>query len=181
MASKTLPKKTAVKKPTPTAKGKPAKPEAPAPKTVPAAAKPNPTPERIETPSTPAQVTPLLTVKATPPTAALTLSIQTSQGNASNGNTHPANILVVVTCAGAPVVELNQDHFTLMEHFEVPGQTAPFSNNIISFRNAGTGAYLLQTRPINGSPWRSGHHLGQLLICDEDERQGQAVFKIIIR
>jgi hypothetical protein len=107
--------------------------------------------------------------------------VQTSQGAAANGNTHPANILVIVTCAGAPVVELTKDHFTLMEHFEVPGQGAPFSNNITSFRNAGTGAYLLQTKPINGAPWRSGHHLAQLLISDDEERQGQAAFKLIIR
>jgi hypothetical protein len=181
MASKSLPKKSAVKKPNPTAKGKPAKPKAPAPKTAPALAKPTPVPQTIEVPSVADRVTPPPALKASPPTAALTLSVQTSQGSASNGNAHPANILVVVTSGGSPVVELNRDHFTLMEHFEVPGQTAPFSNNITSFRNAGTGAYLLQTRPINGAPWRSGHHLGQLLICDEDERQGQAVFKLIIR
>lgn len=77
-------------------------------------------------------------------------------------------------------MDLNRDNFTLMEHFEVPGQGAPFSNNITSFRNAGTGAYLLQTKPINGAPWRTGHHLGQLLVSTE-ERQGQTALKIIIR
>lgn len=118
---------------------------------------------------------------STPASIPLTISVQTSQGAAANGNTHPANLLVIVTCAGAPVVELTRDHFTLMEHFEVPGQGAPFSNSISSFRNAGTGAYLLQTKPITGAPWRSGHHLGQLLISDDEERQGQAAFKLIIK
>lgn len=112
---------------------------------------------------------------------ALTLSVQTSQGNAANGNTQPANILVLVSDRGAPVVDLTKDHFTLMEHFEVPGQMAPFSNNISSFRNAGTGAYLLQTKPITGAAWRSGHHLAQLLVSDDQERQGQIAFKLIIR
>jgi hypothetical protein len=112
---------------------------------------------------------------------ALTLSVQTSQGNAANGNTQPANILVLVSDRGAPVVDLTKDHFTLMEHFEVPGQMAPFSNNISSFRNAGTGAYLLQTKPITGAAWRSGHHLAQLLVSDDEERQGQIAFKLIIR
>ena len=112
---------------------------------------------------------------------ALTLSVQTSQGNAANGNTQPANILVLVSAQGAPVVDLTKDHFTLMEHFEVPGQMAPFSNNISSFRNAGTGAYLLQTKPITGAPWRSGHHLAQLLVSDDEDRQGQVAFKLIIR
>lgn len=119
--------------------------------------------------------------KIIPPGAPLTVSVQSSQGAAANGNSHPANLLVIVTCAGWPVTELSKDHFTLMEHFEVPGQTAPFSNNITSFRNAGTGAYLLQIRPINAAPWRVGHHLGQLLISTPDDQQGQAAFKLIIR
>lgn len=111
----------------------------------------------------------------------LAVSAQSSPGMAANGNTHPANILIVVTCGGWPVTELSRDHFTLMEHFEVPGQTSPFSNNITSFRNAGTGAYLLQTKPINGAPWRSGHHLGQILVSTNEDQQGQAAFKLIVR
>lgn len=112
---------------------------------------------------------------------ALSVSVQTSAGAAANGNTHAANILVLVTCDGWPVTDLNQDHFTLMEHFEVPGQQSSFSNNLLTFRNAGSGAYLLQTRPNSGAPWRSGHHLGQLLVSSPDDRQGQAAFKVIIR
>ena len=118
----------------------------------------------------------------TPPaTAALTISSQASPGTASNGNTHPANILVLVSCAGWPVTELTKDHFTIMEYFEGPGQQAPFSNNITSFRNVGTGAYLLQVKPINGAPWRSGHHVAQILVSSADDRQGQAAVKLIIR
>lgn len=111
----------------------------------------------------------------------LSISAQSSAGAAANGNTHPANILVIVTCGGSPVTDLSRDHFTLMEHFDVPGQLAPFSNNITSFRNAGTGAYLLQTKPITGAPWRSGHHLAQILVSSPDDYQGQVAVKIVIR
>ncbi len=113
--------------------------------------------------------------------ASLTISAQSSAGAAANGNTHPANIMVLVSSGGWPVTDLTKDHFTLMEYFEVPGQQAPFSNNITSFRNAGTGAYLLQVKPINGAPWRTGHHLAQILVSSADDRQGQGGVKLIIR
>lgn len=112
---------------------------------------------------------------------ALTIAAQASAGAAANGNTHPANILVLISSSGWPVTDLTKDHFTIMEYFEVPGQQAPFSNNITSFRNVGTGAYLLQVRPINGAPWRTGHHLAQILVSSSDDRQGQAAVKLIIR
>lgn len=171
-------------KPTKPAAAKPAAKAAPAPAVVkpsPPAPPPAPAPAPVPVPVPAVSPKPVVKTQAPAPSGALTLSVQSSQGMAANGNTHPANLLVIVTCAGVPVVELSKDHFTLMEHFEVPGQTAPFSNNITSFRNAGTGAYLLQVKPITGAPWRSGHHLGQLLISDDDERQGQAAFKLIIR
>lgn len=173
-------------KPTKPAASKPVPKAAPAPapvvvKPAPAAPPPAPAPVPVPIPVPVASPKPAVKAQAQPGSGALTISVQSSQGMAANGNTHPANLLVIVTCAGVPVVELSKDHFTLMEHFEVPGQTAPFSNNITSFRNAGTGAYLLQVKPITGAPWRSGHHLGQLLISDDDERQGQAAFKLIIR
>jgi hypothetical protein len=114
-------------------------------------------------------------------TSALTIAAQASAGAAANGNSHPANILVLVSSSGWPVTDLTKDHFTLMEYFEVPGQQAPFSNNITSFRNVGTGAYLLQVKPINGAPWRTGHHLAQILVSSSDDRQGQGAVKLIIR
>jgi hypothetical protein len=170
----------AVVKPTP----KPAAKAPPAPKTAPTlpVKKPDPAPVAAVA-ATPA---PLPSARLAPKTTlatagSLTLSVQTSQGAAANGNTHPANILVVITSGGEPVVDLNKDHFTLMEHFEIGGSGSSFSNSITSFRNAGTGAYLLQTRPSSGAPWRSGHHLGQLLVSSDDDRQGQAALKIIIR
>ncbi|MBE2284447.1 MAG: hypothetical protein IAE77_13400 [Prosthecobacter sp.] len=116
-----------------------------------------------------------------PGNSALTLACQASAGAAANGNTHPANILVLVSSAGWPVTDLTKDHFTIMEYFEVPGQQAPFSNNITSFRNVGTGAYLLQVKPITGAPWRTGHHLAQVLVSSADDRQGQGAVKLIIR
>jgi hypothetical protein len=162
---------------------KPVAKPAPKPASAPAAIVKKPDPVPAPSPAaTPAPLARLLPgPKGSTTNGALTINVQTSQGSAGNGNTHAANILVIVTSGGTPVVELNRDHFTLMEHFEVPGQTACFSSNITSFRNAGTGAYLLQTRPNNGAPWRTGHHLGQLLVSTDDDRQGQAAIKLIIR
>lgn len=176
-----------VPKPASKPKAKPApKPAAPPP--VKAVAKPAPPtmppPPPVASPPVPSVTTPQPVETAPyglPKTVPLTVSVQTSQGLAANGNTHPANLLVIVTCAGWPVTELDKNHFTLMEHFEVPGQVAPFSNSITSFRNAGTGAYLLQTKPINGAPWKTGHHLGQLLVSNSEDQQGQAAFKLIVR
>jgi len=168
-------------KPVAKAPAKPAAKPAPKPAAAPVVVAKAPAPAPTPPVSVPSPAPKPAAKAATPASAALTVSVQTSQGIAASGNTHPANLLVIVTCVGVPVTELSKDHFTIMEHFDVPGQGAPFSNNITSFRNAGTGAYLLQIKPITGAPWRTGHHLGQLLISDEDERQGQAAFKLIIR
>ncbi len=186
VAKKTVSKTAPPKKPVP---AKPVKAKAPASKPTPPAVKqrePAPVFKPVfEAPPKPAS--PPLTSKAkpadmTPPApAALTLSSQASAGAAANGNTHPANILVLVSCLGWPVTDLTKDDFTIMEYFEVPGQQAPFSNNITSFRNVGTGAYLLQVKPINGAPWRSGHHVAQILVSSADDRQGQAAVKLIVR
>lgn len=210
MAKKPAPKKapakkkpTAVKKPAaPAKKPAPVKKAAPAAvkKPAPAASKPAPKPQpKAQTPAkkpepvheAPESPPPATATSAAPPklvmktgaggATALTISAQSSAGAAAKGNTHPANILVLVSSAGWPVTELTKDHFTLMEYFEVPGQLAPFSNNITSFRNVGTGAYLLQVKPINGAPWQTGHHLAQILISSADDRQGQAAVKLIIR
>jgi hypothetical protein len=165
-------KPKAAAKPAPAAPAKKAEPapvmkpvfEAPAPK-----------------PAAPVPAAKVVMKSATVASTALTISAQSSAGAAANGNSHPANILVLVSSSGWPVTDLTKDHFTLMEYFEVPGQQAPFSNNITSFRNAGTGAYLLQVKPINGAPWRSGHHLAQILVSSADDRQGQGAVKLIIR
>lgn len=185
--SKPVPKPAPAPKPKAAAAAstpKPAPAPVPAPVKAPAPAPVAPPPPAavVAAAHVPVATKPVAAAKVAAPLGkALTISVQTSQGAAAAGNTHPANILVIVTCSGVPVVELSKDHFTLMEHFEVPGQGAPFSNNITSFRNAGTGAYLLQIKPITGAPWRTGHHLGQLLISDDEEQQGQAAFKLIIR
>ena len=116
-----------------------------------------------------------------PAAVPLTIHAQAVPGAAHHGNSQPANILVLVSCGGWPVVDLCEDHFSVMEHFEVPGQTAPFSNNVVSFRNNGSGAYLIQVRPIGGAPWASGQHLAQILVSSPDERHGQTSVKLIIR
>jgi hypothetical protein len=115
------------------------------------------------------------------PAVPLTVSAQASPGMAARGNSQPANILVVVTCGGWPMTNLGEDDFSIMEHFEVPGQAASFSNNVVSFRNAGSGAYLLQVKPINQAPWVPGHHLAQVLVSSPDYRQGQTAVKLIVR
>jgi len=173
--SKPAPKSASAQKAAPT-KAAPVKP-APAPVLKPVFETPAPKP--VVAPAPAAKPTAIKTPAAG--ATALTIAAQASAGAAANGNTHPANILVLVSSGGWPVTDLTKDHFTLMEYFEVPGQQAPFSNNITSFRNAGTGAYLLQVKPINGAPWRSGHHLAQILISSADDRQGQGAVKLIIR
>jgi hypothetical protein len=193
-------KKTAAKKPVVVKKAAPQK-APPAKKPVVVKTKPAPAPPAIKKPEPAPVVKPAFEAPVPKPAApivsapapklvmktgaggatSLTVSAQTSAGAAANGNTHPANILVLVSSGGWPVTELTKDHFTLMEYFEVPGQQAPFSNNITSFRNVGTGAYLLQVKPINGAPWRSGHHLAQILVSSSDDRQGQCAAKLIIR
>lgn len=185
LAKKTAPVK---KKPAPAKKAVAVKPKAPAKaKPVVPAKKPEPAPIlkpvfEAPAPKPAAPAAPKVVIKSgTAGATALTVSAQASAGSAANGNSHPANILVLVSSAGWPVTDLTKDHFTLMEYFEVPGQQSPFSNNITSFRNVGTGAYLLQVKPINGSPWRSGHHLAQLLVSSADDRQGQGAVKLIIR
>ncbi|MFM2168839.1 MAG: hypothetical protein RIS79_3210 [Verrucomicrobiota bacterium] len=206
-AAKPAPQKATPSKRPPAKKTVPAKKPAPkpatkldsAPKATPAPApakKPEPvpvfkpvfeSPAPMATPApAPVSVPPpahIVTVnKGTAPAGTpLTVSTQASAGAAANGNTHPANILVLVSSGGWPVTDLTKDNFTLMEYFEVPGQQAPFSNNITSFRNVGTGAYLLQVKPINSAPWRSGHHLAQIIVSSDDNRQGQGAVKIIIR
>lgn len=129
-----------------------------------------------------AQLPTTLVPKADLPAAVpLTVHAQAVPGTAHHGNAQPANILVLVSCAGWPVVDLNEDHFSIMEHFEVPGQTASFSNNVVSFRNNGSGAYLLQVKPIGNTPWVGGQHLAQILVSSPDERHGQTAAKLIIR
>ncbi len=116
-----------------------------------------------------------------PAAVPLTVHAQAVPGGAQHGNSQPANLLVLVSCAGWPVADLNEDHFSVMEHFEVPGQNTPFSSNIVSFRNGGSGAYLIQVRPIGGAPWMAGQHLAQILVSSPDERHGQTAAKLIIR
>ena len=203
-AAKPAPKKAAPSKKPPAKKNTPAKKPASKPlpkqaaKPVPAPAtiinKPEPDPifkpvfdtptpvANLPTAATPAPAPKVTITKGTSPAGTpLTVSTQASAGAAANGNTHPANILVLVSSGGWPVTDLSKDNFSLMEYFEVPGQQAPFSNNITSFRNVGTGAYLIQVKPINSAPWRGGHHLAQIIVSSDDNRQGQGAVKIIIR
>jgi len=209
MAKKPAPKKATAKKPVSPKKPAPVKKAAPAkkkpvPAKSPSAVKPKASPKpAAAAPAKKAEPAPVLKPVFEAPAAkpapvapaapkivmksgaggatSLTISAQSSAGAAANSNTHPANILVLVSSNGWPVTDLTKDHFTIMEYFEVPGQQAPFSNNITSFRNVGTGAYLLQVKPINGAPWRTGHHLAQILVSSADDRQGQGAVKLIIR
>ena len=196
-AKKPAPVKKPTPKPTPTKKPapKPAAKSAPASKPDPAPVpvkKPEPAPvfkpvfetpgpDSVSIPTPPPTLKVTITKGSAPAGTPLTVSTQASAGAAANGNTHPANILALVSSGGWPVTDLSKDNFTLMEYFEVPGQQAPFSNNITSFRNVGTGAYLIQVKPINSATWRSGHHLAQIIVSSDDDRQGQGAVKIIIR
>ena len=174
MAKKAAPKKPAAKKPP--QKAKPA-PKAKAPVTK--RATPAPAPKAAAPEVKKASPAPVA-VKTSGAISPLTVNAQGSGGNAAQGNTHPANILVVVSQSGVPVADLQQTNFTVMEHFTVPGQQYPFSNNIVSFKNVGSGAYCVQVKPINNAPWSSGHHLAQIIVSTRSH-QGMAAVKIIVR
>lgn len=171
--SKPVAKSAKVKKPAVPVKAKPA----PKPAAAKAPAKPKATPATVQL--APKKQTPAVSDKGSG-IIALTVNAQGSGGNAASGNTHPANILVVVSQCGAPVADLQQSNFTVMEHFTVPGQQYSFSNNIVTFRNVGSGAYLIQVKPINNAPWSSGHHLAQIIVSSRIH-QGITAVKIIVR
>lgn len=178
-APKPVAKSAPASKPAPAPAPAPVKKPEPAPVFKPVFESPAPAATPAPTPAPAPKVT--ITKGSAPAGTPLTVSTQASAGAAANGNTHPANILALVSSGGWPVTDLSKDNFTLMEYFEVPGQQAPFSNNITSFRNVGTGAYLIQVKPINSATWRSGHHLAQIIVSSDDDRQGQGAVKIIIR
>lgn len=176
--SKPVAKSAKVTKPAVPVKAKPT-PKSAAAK---APAKPKATPATVQSApiaSAPKKQTPAVSEKGSG-IIALTVNAQGSGGNAASGNTHPANILVVVSQCGAPVADLQQSNFTVMEHFTVPGQQYSFSNNIVTFRNVGSGAYLIQVKPINNAPWSSGHHLAQIIVSSRIH-QGITAVKIIVR
>lgn len=184
-ATKVPAKKVAAKKAAPAKKPPASKPapkgSVPGKKLAPPPPKPVPKPPEPPPPPPPPHDEPYPDRPTMAPEVPLSVSAQGSPGMAAHGNTQPANILVIVTCGGWPVTDLSGDDFSIMEHFDVPGQSAPFSNNVVSFRNAGSGAYLLQVKPINHAPWMPGHHLAQVIVSSPDYRQGQAAVKLIVR
>lgn len=180
MAKKAAPKKPVAKKPQPKAKPAPkAKPPATKKATPALPPKPAPAPKPAAVEAKKPAPAPVA-VKTSGSILPLTVNAQGSGGNAAQGNTHPANVLVVVSQSGVPVADLQQTNFTVMEHFTVPGQQYPFSNNIIGFKNVGSGAYCIQVKPINNAPWSSGHHLAQIIVSTRSH-QGMAAVKIIVR
>lgn len=96
---------------------------------------------------------------------ALLVQVEAAQGFAFPGGVAPANFLIVVTDAetGAPVSNLVQADFMIINHFLLPGQVCGFSNNIASFVNAGTGAYQIQVG-LPGCAWVRGDYLAQVLV-----------------
>ncbi|MFN0118885.1 MAG: hypothetical protein ACKV2V_00120 [Blastocatellia bacterium] len=121
---------------------------------------------------------------AAAPVAPVALNVQASAsaGFAMQGNLNAANILVVVTGPdGAPVTDLAQADFSVINHFTLPGQVCGFSNNITSFVNAGTGAYRIRVGLPGGGgcAWVHGDYLGQARI-ESGTRKGQAPFVLSI-
>lgn len=183
MAKKTASKKPAAKKAAPKSKPaakKPAVKSKPEPKGKAPTAKPAPAPTKPAAPEVKKAPAAPVAVKTSGSILPLTVNAQGSGGNAAQGNTHPANILAVVSQSGVPVADLQQSNFTVMEHFNVPGQQYPFSNNIVGFKNVGSGAYCVQVKPINNAPWSSGHHLAQIIVSTRTQ-QGMTAVKIIVR
>ena len=110
----------------------------------------------------------------------MSVQAKAARGFAASGNTAPADILALVTdpVTGAPITNLNQDAFAVINHFTNPGQTCGFSNNIVSFNNVGNGAYRLQVSLV-GCNWVPGEFILQLVVS-ADGRTGQAVAKFSI-
>ena len=121
-------------------------------------------------------------VQADSPNNVLTVQAEASQGFAAPGNSQPANLLVIVTDrSGNPVTDLEQDDFTVINHFGLPGQTCGFSNNIVSFGNIHTGAYQIKVAlGVAGCTWVAGDYLAQVAIND-GSRRGQAAVKLSVR
>jgi hypothetical protein len=132
-------------------------------------------------PSKPAVNTKKLTPAKSIPSQVLSLNVQSSPGAAAHSNTHPANILVIVSAGGIPVNNLQREDFIIKEHFTVPGQQGTLSNNITSFNGNEDGAYLIQVKPTLGAVWCSGHHLIQIIVKTANGSFGQAGTKILIR
>ena len=113
--------------------------------------------------------------------AAVTPNALNVQAHAAPGNSAPANFLVVVTDEnGAPVTNLEQADFTVINHFSIPGQVCGFSNNIVAFNNVGTGAYHIQVDLVNrGCTWVKGDYLAQVMVAD-GARRGQTAVKFSV-
>lgn len=117
---------------------------------------------------------------APPPAEPVTVQAVASQGNAAAGNNLSANFLIVVTDAtGAPVNNLVQADFSIINHYLLPGQVCGFSNNITFFSNAGTGAYRIRVVPA-ACNWVAGDHLTQIRVLS-GVRQGQTVAALSIQ
>ena len=110
MAKKQAPKKSSGKKPAPKSKPvakKPAAKNKAEPKAKASAAKPAPAAKPspvVRSPEIKRAFPAPVAIKASGITP-LTVSAQGSGGNAAAGNTHPANILTVVSQAGVPVAD----------------------------------------------------------------------------
>ncbi|UCH92098.1 MAG: hypothetical protein JSV88_17605 [Candidatus Aminicenantes bacterium] len=115
---------------------------------------------------------------------ALFVQVEAAQGSAAPGNRAPANFLVVVTeCqSGAPVTNLVQSNFDVINHFSVPGQKCGFTNNITAFKNVGTGAYRIQVELSGNIPdctWVKGDSLTQVIVSSGVKKgQGTATLSI---
>jgi len=115
---------------------------------------------------------------------ALFVQVEAGQGHAAPGNRNPANFLVVVTdCkTGYPITNLQQENFTIINHFSIPGQQCGFSNNITFFNNVGTGAYHITVGLPAKMPncnWVRGDYLAQVMVTSGTMRgQGTATLSI---
>lgn len=116
---------------------------------------------------------------------ALLVQVEAGQGFAQPYNKEPANLLVVVTDprTGAAITSLTEEHFTVINHFSIPGQACGFSNNIVFFNDVMTGAYHIQvglTADVAGCTWVRGDHLLQVIVS-AGARTGQGTATLRIR
>ncbi len=111
-----------------------------------------------------------------------------AQGLAAPGNNGNAHLLVLVSDSntGAGVPSLAQAAFSVVDHFDLPGQSCGFSTGITSFHDVANGAYQITLAthsaqpPAGGCKWVAGDYLGRVIVR-APRAQGQAAFRLSIR
>jgi hypothetical protein len=108
-----------------------------------------------------------------------------NQGEAAEGNTETANLLVVVTNPnnGLGIKGLTESNFTIVHHFAAKQKGCDFSKKIKGLVYAGKGAYRIKfglNPDLPDCTWEKGDHVAQIFV-QQDQRRGQTVTTLTIK